>query len=93
MLGFGYTTASGICQRYMEAVCERLTADMNAEDQPLLAAQAEMDVAVKSYLERRNQTAMITGRVEAQLFICKVYSDDPVFAALGVARLVRLLSK
>ena len=36
---------------------------------------------------------MITGRVEAQLFICKVYSDDPVFAALGVARLVRLLSK
>ena len=93
VLGFGYTTASGICQRYMEAVCERLTADMNAEDQPLLAVQAEMDVAVKSYLETRNRTAMITGRVEAQLFICKVYSDDPVFAALGVARLVRLLSK
>ena len=91
VLGFGYTNASGCCQRYMEGVQERIVAEMDAEELPAL--MASLDVKIKAYVAERLRLGKITGRNELRLFVCKVYSDDPVFAAIGVARLVRLLSK
>ena len=89
VLGFGYTNASGVCQRYMDSVMDALIRRMDVEDAPFFASRtAPAEVA---WVDTRRELSRVTGRGELSFCRARVYSDDPVFLCLGVSRFVRFL--
>ena len=89
VLGFGYTNASNVCQRYMDSVMEAIMRRMDVDDAPYFASRtAPAEVA---YICTRRELTRVTGRNQLSFCRARAYTDDPAFLVLGVARFVRLL--
>ena len=91
-LGFGTHPASNIAQRFSDALVEMFRQDMDAADAPFLAAdQRPSHVA---WRQARAKVASRTGTpafIEQRLYFVIIYTDDPLFAVVGVDRAIRAL--
>ena len=83
--GFGYSCASGFCQRFGVAMMWLVTRAMRQAELPIRST-----VTDPSLLEWFRQRDAL-GDNESDLFRCHIFTDDPQFMAVGFDRLVRLI--
>ena len=93
-LGFGARPSSNIAQRFSEALLHFLREDMDAAE-----ADVPFDVrpsaaswrAARASIRRLEEFEPAEQRAQLRLYIVHMYTDDPIFAVVGVQRAVRLL--
>jgi hypothetical protein len=90
-LGFGARPSSNIAQRFSEALLHFLRQDMDAAE-----AGVPVDVrpsaaywrAARASIHRQEPAEHLA---QSRLYIAHMYTDDPIFAVVGVQRAIRLL--
>ena len=87
VLGFGCRVASGISQRVAELVIHIFRRKMEEVDDRRLQA----DPRLADWVAARERLSQKTGRDEARLWTCHIYTDDPWFACLSVELMVLML--
>ena len=90
-LGFGARPSSNIAQRFSEALLHFLREDMDAAE-----ADVPLDVRPSAASWRAARASIhrlepAERRAQFRLYIVHMYTDDPIFAVVGVQRAVRLL--
>ena len=93
-LGFGARPSSNIAQRFSEALLHFLREEMDAAE-----ADVPFDVrpsaaswrAARASIRRLEEFEPAERRAQFRLYIVHMYTDDPIFAVVGVQRAVRLL--
>ena len=88
-LGFGYTCASNIAQRFSYGILDIFRRRFDTADAAALASDR---AKAPSYFAARDELAALTGRNEQRLMAVQMYIDDPIFVVVGVQRAKRLLS-
>ena len=91
VFGYGIGNASGFAQRLGNSLLHLVARRMDVVDAPFLTSEADADPSCAEWLRRRRALSLSTGRNEARLYSCFIYTDDPVFQCVGFARFVRLL--
>ena len=91
VFGYGIGNASGFAQRLGNSLLYLVARRMGVVDAPFLASEADANPSCAAWLSRRRALSQRTGRNEARLYSCFIYTDDPVFQCVGFARFVRLL--
>lgn len=92
VFGFGIGCASGFAQRLGNSLLHLVSKRMDAMDAPFLEADARQDPSRAAWLQRRLELSKTTGRNEARLYACHIYTDDPEFMCVGFDRFIRLLT-
>ena len=83
--GFGYSCASGFCQRFGVAMMWLVTRAMRQAELPIRSTVT--DPSLLAWFRRRDAL----GDNESDLFRCHIFTDDPQFMAVGFDRLARLI--
>ena len=65
---------------------------MDAADAPFIAAEAAASSSCAAWFARHREVARRTRLNEEHLSSCFIYTDDPIFQCVGVARSIRLLT-
>ena len=90
-LGFGARPSSNIAQRFSEALLHFLRQDMDAAEAGVpidLRPSAAHWRAARASIRRQEPAEQ---RAQSRLYIVHMYTDDPIFAVVGVQRAIRLL--
>ena len=87
-LGFGIMINSNICQRLATFILHTFVTEFRLAE---LAHEASEPECVQQWLRHRRALSATTGRAEDTLFRAHIYTDDPIFMVIGVARTVRAL--
>ena len=90
-LGFGARPSSNLAQRFSEALLHFLREDMDAAE-----ANVPFDVRPSAASWRAARASIhrlepAEQRAQLRLYFVHMYTDDPIFAVVGVQRAVRLL--
>ena len=98
-LGFGAKPSSNIAQRFSEALLYMLRQDMDAAE---AAVPLDTRPSAREWRRRREQICARLGTtaadrtrctcVQTRLWFAHMYTDDPIFAVVGVERALRLLA-
>ena len=105
VLGFGCHPASNIAQRFAEAVLFLLREDFDLEEARFLCEgcdprpsfahwrQARLGVHPRHqfYFDASGRRRLLPGSDQLRLYTAFIYTDDPVFAVVGIPRALRLL--
>ena len=88
-LGFGVMPSSNIAQRFSEALLHLFRIEMDREEAEIAAKDRR-----PSYLEwrrRRERVQQRRGGRQQRLYFAHMYTDDPIFGVVGVARALAAL--
>jgi len=89
MLGFGHVRASNHAQRHSNFMMEVLQRRALVRDRQISGARPE--AAFHAWLSRRRALGERTGEPEDRRFFHMMYTDDALFAAVGVDETLNLL--
>ena len=89
-LGYGYTNASNIAQRFANGLTAELSHRMHVACRPFFDS-TERTPAEREYIRSRDAVAAITGRVECALFATSMYTDDKITIIVGDHALILYL--
>ena len=90
VLGFGFSCASNIAQRFAYGLVSIFWNAFDEVEQSFFDAD-EADPARAAWIAARRALSKVTGRNELRLATVLMYTDDPIFVVVGAARAVRLL--
>ena len=88
-LGFGFSCASNIAQRFSNGILDIFRRHFDLADAADIAGDR---AAAPEYFAARDSLSRLTGRNEGRLMAVHMYTDDPVFIVVGALRAKRLLS-
>ena len=89
VLGFGYSNASNIAQRFAYGILDIFRRRFDREDAKHLA---EDRVRAPRYFAARDAVSRATGRDESRLAVALMYTDDPIFVVVGARRAKRVIA-
>ena len=89
-LGYGFSNASNLCQRFANGVMDAISEQMHAADADFFDSN-DRTPAERALVARRRKLSAVTGRNECALFSLKMYTDDGIFIVAGAQRALRLL--
>ena len=87
-LGFGYSCASNIAQRFAFGILDIFRRAFDADDAGFVDADRRR---APGYFAARDSVSSQTGRDECRLAVVHMYTDDPIFVVVSAARAVRVL--
>ena len=87
--GYGFSNASDFCQRFNDALQHLVEIEMSA----LEAAEwtKVTDPSQRAWMAARDELTVKTGTQQRKLYFMLVFTDDPLFAAVGFDRCIRLI--
>ena len=90
-MGFGLHPNSNIAQEFSEMLLDLLREDVDAEEDPLLAADPRP--TAQAWLAQRVTVESRHGGHQRRLYHARMYCDDNIVMVVGAARTLRVLRK
>ena len=87
--GFGFSNASDFCQRFNDGLQHLVETEMAALEEIEWAKVT--DPSQRAWMSARDQLTVKTGTQQRKLYFMLVFTDDPLFAAVGFDRCIRLI--